>query len=418
MFDVILYGATGFTGGLVAEHFHKTYGNKGELRWTIAGRDLNKLENVAKRMGADYLDCLTADANKPETLTQLTQKTKVIISTVGPYTHYGEPLLKACIDQGIGYVDLCGETGWMREMILRYEARARETGARIIFSCGYDSLPFDVGVYLVQKTSMARYQQPAMRVRARIRGARGEMSGGTVASGLASIERAAQDAEYKAQLNNPFALTPGYEGPVQPDGDQPRYDEVVRSWVTPFVMATINTKNIHRSNFVQNHAYGSDFLYDEMEMTGDGDAGEQRAHSAAKKARLTNKILNIKFLRHLLKRFVPIKPGDGPDQSVRENGYYDILFIGHTKDQQQVVYALQGDLDPGYGATAGFLGESGVCLAIDFDEREIPGGMWTCVSAMGERLIERLSRHAEIRFIEDAAIQDRYIKPAKSVTNS
>jgi short subunit dehydrogenase-like uncharacterized protein len=263
--DIIVYGATGYTGKLVAEYFNARYGANGEVSWAIAGRNLDKLQAVREELAlpAD-LPLVQADGNDPASLKDMVERAQVVLTTVGPYQLYGSELVAACAQAGTDYVDLCGEPTWMKQMIEEHQATAEASGARIVFSCGFDSIPFDLGVFYLQNAAQETLGGALSRVRGRVRGMKGTWSGGTLASFKTTMAAAAENPELIASLINPFALTPGFTGAEQPTGAEPLYDEVVGSWVAPFVMATINTKNIHRSNLLQGHAYGSDFVYDEM----------------------------------------------------------------------------------------------------------------------------------------------------------
>jgi short subunit dehydrogenase-like uncharacterized protein len=400
MYDIILYGASGFTGGLVADYLHTTYGTSQSLKWAIAGRTEEKLQKVCSDLNAPELPVVLADADKPDTLRRMCEKSKVVISTVGPYQKHGEPLIQACTAVGTDYVDLCGEVAWMAEMIHKYQSAAQDSGARMVFSCGYDSLPFDMGVYKLQQLSMDRFGKPAIRVRARIRRTKGGLSGGTLASGIATAERAASDSDVKRLLADHFALTPGFTGPPQPTGPHAYFDNIINSWTAPFIMADINTRNIHRSNYLLGHRYGKEFLYDERQMTGDGADGKKRAFSLARKIKWMERALKFSIARYLIGKLV-LQPGKGPSKEKREAGYYDILFVGLTDQGEETTLSVQGNKDPGYGATAGFLAESAMCLAHDMDKDALPGGFWTCASAMGDKLYHRLVQHAEISFETD-----------------
>ncbi len=278
-FDLIVYGASGFTGRLVAEYLDQTYG--GDLKWALAGRNAEKLAAVRAEMGiADSVPVVTADADQPDTLKALAERTRLVLTTVGPYQLYGEPLVKACAEAGTDYVDLCGEPAWMRQMIDRYGDTAQRSGARIVFSCGFDSIPFDLGVFFLEQQAKEKGLAPLNRVKGRVRAMKGTFSGGTAASLKATLA-AAKDPEIRALLTNPFALTPGFSGPEQPPAAKPEYDDALGSWAAPFIMAAINTRNVHRSNFLLGHPYGEDFVYDEMILTGDGDKGKATAEAVA-----------------------------------------------------------------------------------------------------------------------------------------
>src|SRR6516164_6324701 len=274
-FDIIVYGATGFTGQLVAEYLATRYRNDKQLKWAMAGRSLDKLKSVRDAIAAPAdTPLIVADAGDPASLKAMVDQTKCVISTVGPYQLYGSDLVAACAASGTDYIDLCGEPIWMRQMIDAHEAAAKASGARIVFSCGFDSVPFELGAYFVQQEAKRVFGAPAPRVKGRVREMRGTLSGGTAASAKATFDAVAKDLSLAQILNNHFALTPGFEGPKQPKGNKPLFEEDLHSWTAPFMMAAINTRNIHRSNMLMGFPYGKDFTYDEMVLTGPGERGE------------------------------------------------------------------------------------------------------------------------------------------------
>ncbi len=382
-FDLIVYGASGFTGRLVAEYLDQTYG--GDLNWALAGRNAEKLAAVRAEMGIrDSVPVVTADADQPETLQALAERTRLVLTTVGPYQLYGEPLVKACAEAGTDYVDLCGEPAWMRQMIDRYGDTAERSGARIVFSCGFDSIPFDLGVLFLQQQAKEKGLTPMSRVKGRVRKMKGTFSGGTAASLKATLA-AAKDPAIRDLLVDPFALTPGFSGPAQPPAAKPEYDDALGTWAAPFIMAAINTRNVHRSNFLLGHAYGEDFTYDEMILTGDGDKGKATAEAVAQD-------------RSLAGEDAP-KPGEGPSKEERENGFYDVLFLGGNDQGEHLAVSVSGDKDPGYGSTSRMISESALCLLRD--ATDTGGGIWTTAPAMGDKLIKRLTEHAGVRFMGD-----------------
>jgi short subunit dehydrogenase-like uncharacterized protein len=388
-FDMVVYGASGFTGRLVAEYLAERYGVGGELAWAMAGRDLVKLNDVREAIGAPAkTPLLLADADDPASLAALAGRTRIVITTVGPYQLYGEPLVAACAAAGVDYLDLCGEPAWMRRMIDRYDGKARETGARILFSCGFDSIPFELGVWFLEETAMARLGRPVPRVMGRVCKLQGGFSGGTAASLRATLAAAAKDPEVLALLQDPFALTPGFKGPPQPSGSAPVYDEALGAWAAPFAMAAINTRNIHRSNALQAHAYGADLVYDEMISTGPGAQGEAMARAIAAAP------------SPLAGEGVP-KPGEGPGKAEREGGFYDLLFVGVAEDGRQVRISVSGDRDPGYGSTSRMIAETAVCLLRAGDR--IRGGVWTPGAALGRPLVNRLAMNAGLTFKVESA---------------
>ena len=382
-FDIVIYGATGYTGRLVAEHFLREYGDKPDApTWAMAGRNPDKLAEVKREIGApDGTPTIVADAADKVSLDQMCAQAKVIITTVGPYQLYGEPLLAACAKSGTHYADLCGEPAWMRQMIDKYDADAKASGARISFSSGFDSIPFDLGVLMLQKEAKERFGAPCKTVRGRVRAMKGTFSGGTAASLTESMKAMARDPSLIKIMRSPFGLTPGFDGPDQPGGMIPKYESDLGKWAAPFVMAPINTKNVHRTNFLRGHPWGEDFRYDEMVLTSPGEAGKAAANAAAE---MMKNPFGAK----------PPKPGEGPTPEERENGHYDVLFIGETAGGETLRYAVKGRYDPGYGSTSRMIGETGIALL----ESDAPGGIGTPGSILGEALVERLREHAALTF--------------------
>ncbi len=378
-YDVIVYGSTGYTGCLVAEHLLKTYGAAGDLKWAMAGRSESKLKDVRKEIGApDSLPLVVADSSNAASLAAMAEQTQALITTAGPYQLYGDGVVAACAKAGTDYVDLTGESNWIADKMKLHEAEAKASGARLVFSCGFDSIPFDVGVYYVQEETKKKFGAYAPRVRARIRGMRGGLSGGTLASGTATQAAMQKNPGIMQVLLDPFALTPGFKGPEQPDGNTPYEDKIVGSWVGPFMMAAINTKAVHRDNFLLGHRWGQDFKYDEMAMTAgpNGPAGPSFDVGGAN---------------------MP-KPGEGPSKKEREEGFYDILFVAEFPDGRMLRAAVKGDMDPGYGSTSKMLGEAAVCLVRDVPRSQTGGGCWAPAAAMGDALIKRLPKNAGITF--------------------
>lgn len=402
-YGIVVYGASGFTGRLVAEYLNTAYGDAPELSWAMAGRSVSKLETVREEMGiSGNVDILAADASDPASLKAMAEKASVIITTVGPYQLYGEPLLAACVEAGTDYVDLCGEPAWMAQMIVKYQAAAEKSGARIVFSCGFDSVPFDLGVWFLQREAKDRLGHTLPRVKGRVRKMKGTFSGGTAASLTATLEAASKDKSVIKLLTNPFSLVPGFKGPKQPHSDKAEYDETAQSWTAPFIMAPINTKNVHRTNALAGHAYGADFVYDERMMTGDGPKGEKRAKAAARQDKLQNIMLAMAPTRWLLKTFMLPKPGEGPDKQARETGFYDVLFIGEGQNGEVLRASVKGDKDPGYGSTSKMISECALCLLLDVGSDKTGGGIWTPGAALGDVLIGRLQAHAGLTFaVED-----------------
>jgi len=387
-FDIVVYGATGFTGQLVAEYLGSHYRNDKQLKWAMAGRSMDKLKSVRDAIGAPAdTQLIVADAGDAASLQAMIDQTRSVITTVGPYLLYGNDLVAACAASGTDYFDLCGETPWMRRMIDAHQATAQRSGARIMFSCGYDSLPFELGVFCCQETAKKLLGAPVSRVKGRIRAMKGTFSGGTAASGRALFEAAAKDPGLLALMRDPFSLTPGFQGPKQPPGNKPMFDDDLQVWVTPSFMANINTRNVHRSNMLMGFPYGRDFVYDEMQITGVGEEGEALAK-------------RILAANNKMATSAGPKPGEGPSKEERENGMYDLLFVALAPDGKQARASVKGDRDPGYGSTSKMIAECAVCLLRDAPE--VAGGIWTPGAAMGERLIRRLVDNAGLTFQVEA----------------
>ena len=383
--DVVIYGATGFTGKLVVEYMQEKYGKDEGISWAIAGRSEEKLNSVREELKVgSNVPQLLVDSNDKDSIASMVQQTKCVLTTVGPYQLYGANILQQCVIHGVDYVDLCGEPGWMHEMINEHAEQAKETGARIVFSCGFDSIPFDLGVYFLQKEVIARHGQPASNVRGRVRAMNGEFSGGTAASLGATMASLKEKPELFEVLVNPFALSNGFTGPEQAQDSKPIYDDKLETWVAPFFMAPINTKNVHRSNTLMDHLYGEDFCYNEMWIQGPGEEGKAAAEFVGSMNPLAD---------------APA-PGEGPSKESRENGNYDVLFCADLSDGSSLHTSVSGDMDPGYGSTSKMIAESAICLVDDCSE--LSGGIYTPAPAMGEKLITRLQASAGLTFkIED-----------------
>jgi short subunit dehydrogenase-like uncharacterized protein len=383
-FDIIVYGATGYTGRLVAEYLHRHYGGREDApKWAMAGRNQAKLEDVRTLIGAPGdTPLVVADADSREAMEAMCRRTRVVLTTVGPYQLYGDELVAAAARTGTDYADLCGEPAWMYEKIGELHETAKETGARICFSSGFDSIPFDLGVMMTQKAARERWGKPSSRIRARMRAMQGSFSGGTAASLTATMKAAAKKPGLFKVLGDPFALTGGFKGPSQPSGMIPTYESDLGKWAAPFVMAPINTKNVHRTNYLLGHPYGEDFRYDEMMLTSPGDAGKAAANAAAE---MMKNPFGAK----------PPKPGEGPTPEEREKGFYDVLFVAEAPDGGDALhFGVKGRYDPGYGSTSRMLAETGMALL----SCEAGGGVGTPGAFLGEALVERLQEHAEITF--------------------
>ncbi len=400
-FDVIVFGATSFVGKILCRYLLDQFGTDGELRWAVAGRTRSKLESLHAMLGdaAAPLELLTADAADESALRRMCERTRVVISTVGPYALHGEPLVRVCAETGTDYCDITGEVQWVRRMIDRYERRAAESGARIANCCGFDSIPSDLGVFFLQRHARMRFGEPCVHVGMRVKKIRGGWSGGTVASMLNVIGELAADSALRKELANPYYLCPtDHSFSVR----QPRHTFVARdadfeSWTAPFVMSAVNTRIVHRSNALSRNAYGDAFRYDEAVLTGRGWKGRARATGLAAGVAGFGMAAALRPTRRLLEKLAP-PPGTGPGAEARANGCFDLRFAGETASGEKLLARVTGDMDPGYGSTAKMLGQAGACMALDVAKGCKPGGFWTPATLFGERLLDRLQAHAGLTF--------------------
>lgn len=406
-FDVIVWGATGFTGQLVVEYLAETYGVDGELRWAIAGRNRNKLESVRQSCLADgqheQLPILIANSNDTDSLATLVRKTRVICTTVGPYAKYGTTLVEACVEAGTHYCDLTGEVQWMARVIPQYQKAAEASGARIVHTCGFDSVPFDMGNWYLQQVMHERHGVYAQQVKGRVGRNRGAASGGTIASILNMMEEAQNDPSVRQAVANPYALYPvgtpdGRDGPDQTGA---KFDADFNQWTSPFIMAAINTRVVRRSNALLGFPWGENFRYDEATLN----ASRYEATRNTVAGGIGMVALALRPTRKLAQRFLP-KPGEGPTRDQREAGYYEVFFRGidAQSPEKDTIVSVSGDLDPGYGSTARMLGEAAVCLAKD--PLTVGGGFWTPASALAGNYLDRLTTSAGLTFkVVDAVTQ-------------
>ncbi|MCB1644498.1 MAG: saccharopine dehydrogenase NADP-binding domain-containing protein [Pseudomonadales bacterium] len=400
-FDVVLLGATGFTGKLVAEFLAETYGTGQTLNWALAGRNQAKLESVRAGLGeeAASLPLIIVDSSDASALNEMAARTRVICTTVGPYALHGSKVVEACVDQGTHYCDLTGEVQWMYRMIEQFQSRAEASGARIVHTCGFDSIPSDLGVLFTQNQMQAKHGVYGDSVKFRVADSRGGVSGGTIASMMNMMEEVREDPSIRDIINDPYALNPlnmprGEDGPDQLVA---MYDADFKAWTAPFVMAAINTRVVRRSHALMGYPWGKQFRYDEAMLTGPGPQGYLKAVAIAAGSVMT--MLGAAFgpVRSMMKSLLPAQ-GEGPSLETRESGYFDIEFYAANSSASDkcIKVRVTGDKDPGYGATARMLGESAVCLAKD--SLETGGGFWTPATAMGDRLIQRLQANAGMKF--------------------
>lgn len=401
-YDIIIFGATSFVGQILTRYMLQSYGTGQGLNWAIAGRSAAKLSTLTDGLGPEAADIpsLIGDASDTAFLNDLAAKTKVIITTVGPYALYGNEMVAACAAQGTDYCDLTGEVQWMNRIIPQYFDQAKETGARIVHTCGFDCIPTDLGTHFLQREAMKQFGQPATDVKMRVHGMKGGMSGGTAASMINMMKEAGNDPSIRPILADHYSLLPAGapKGPQQKDPGLLSRDPVTGAWIAPFMMAGIDTRVVHRSNALSGMSYGTDFTYEEAMIVGNGIGGALAGAATGIGMAAFMGLAALSPTRTLLEKYVLPKPGEGPSPEAQENGYYDIRFYGTTKDGQKISAKVTGDRDPGYGSTAKMLGESALCLLRDVDRGQTGGGIFTPAYAMGDALIERLVKNAGLTF--------------------
>lgn len=398
-YDVVIWGATGFTGRLVAEYYLKTYGAKGKLKWAMAGRSQSKLELVRSELGDDSVPLIVADSHDRNSLDKMVEQTKVICTTVGPYAQYGNELVESCVEHGVNYCDLAGEPQWIRRMIDKHNDRAKETGAKIVHCCGFDSIPSDIGTHFIQREAKAKKGEYLKLVKTRVKAMKGGMSGGTFASMNGVMAEAANDPAVRKNLFNPYGLNPKGEetGPHAPDLKAVVFDSDINAWIMPFIMASINTRVARRSNALLDYAYGKDFVYDEAMITGEGLQGRLKGYAGLATLAALSMGKQDGMYRKILSRFLPDQ-GEGPSKEEREAGYFNFKVVGKYADGEMITARITGDRDPGYGSTSKMLGESAVCLALDEATSPKVAGVLTPSTAMGDALLERLEANAGLTF--------------------
>lgn len=398
-YDIVIFGATSFVGKLICEYMVKQF-SANSLNWALAGRSAAKLEKLKLNLGpsAAAIPVILADANDLGSLKTMCQQTQVIMSTVGPYDLYGEPLVRACAETGTDYCDLTGEPHWIKKMLDLYEETAKASGARIVHCTGFDSIPSDLGVHFLQRESQKLFAAPCTKVKMRIKNMRGAASGGTIATAINIAKELKKNPKLKRELVNPYSLCPKDHGfKTRQHAIKVEFDDTFDKWVGPFFMSSINTKIVHRSNALSNHAYGDNFTYSEGVMTGKGFKGKMKARSIYLGLAAFFVGISIAPIRAFLARFVLPKPGEGPSVEEQKNGFYDFRFLGTTEDGDQIMTQVYGDMDPGYGSTAKIMSQAAACLAFDVPA-DVKGGFWTTATLLADPLIERLITDAGVKF--------------------
>ena len=397
-FDIVLYGASGFVGKLTAEYLVRA---GGDARIALAGRSTERLLEVRKTLGdsAQSWPILAADAASPSSLNEMAARTRVVVTTVGPYSRYGMPLVAACAAAGTDYADLTGEAMFIRESIDLYHKQAADTGARIVHCCGFDSIPSDLSVYALYRAARDDGAGELGETNFVMRSFSGGVSGGTVASMVDVMQATSSDAELRRELADPYTLSTdrGAEPEVGPQPDLPWRrgrqiaPELAGHWTTGFVMASINTRVVRRSNALQDWSYGRRFRYSENMSLGSSSLAPVTSAVASGVGKAVFALGSRYFRllpRRLVDRVVP-KPGTGPSPAARERGYYRIETYTTTTSGARYVARMEQQGDPGYKATSVLLGECGLALALDRDKLSDLHGVLTPAAAMGDALLAR-----------------------------
>ena len=398
-FDVVLFGATGYTGRLVAAYLAGR--RPAGFAWALAGRNRSALEAVREDLARKdpalaSLETIVADASDPASLSGLARRARVVCTTVGPYAKLGLPLVAACAEAGTDYCDLTGEVPFMRASIDAHHARASETGARIVHACGFDSIPSDLGVFLLHEHFRGRGRALA-KASFFCGPMKGGLSGGTIASMMNFLEEASKDRELLRLAKDPYALAPDRakdRGPDGPDQKGVHFDARLREWTGPFVMAPVNTRVVRRTNAILGYPYGRAFRYAEASSYGPGPKGLARAALTTTGLGAFALLASDPRGRRLVRPRLPA-PGEGPSEATREAGHFRVRILGESEARAsgaplRATALILGTSDPGYGETAKMLAESALCL---LERAPGPGpeaGVLTPAAAMGTRLVERL----------------------------
>lgn len=401
-YDLIIFGATSFVGQILTTYLVEHLANQTEISWAIAARSSSKLTELRDSYGeaAKNLPMIIADSHDKASLQAMVKQARVIISTVGPYALYGETLLKICAETGTDYTDLTGEAQWIKQMQDKYQQAAQDSGARIVNSCGFDSIPSDMGMFTLQQQAVAKFKHPLPNTKLRVKAMKGGASGGTVASMIEAIKAAKADPKVRRQMGNPYLLC-GKDHQYQQKAlsvKGPIFDPEFNSWVAPFIMEAINSRIVLHSNVLMDMAYGKDFTYSEGVLTGRGFKGRLGAILSTVGFGALGVGLFFAPLRALLEKFVLPVPGEGPTPEAQLNGFFDMRVYGADNEGNHLRVKVTGDRDPGYGSTAKMLAQAGLCLALDIKKEDQAGGFLTPSTAMGNALIKRLEDHAGLTF--------------------
>jgi len=403
-YDLVVFGATSFVGQILTTYLIEHLGTNSDISWAIAARSTAKLTELRDSYGdsASQLPMIIADSHDEASLQAMCSQARVIISTVGPYALYGELLVKICAETGTDYTDLTGEAQWIKQMQDKYQQAAQDSGARIVNSCGFDSIPSDMGMFTLQQQANEQFNHPMPHTKLRVKAIKGGASGGTVASMIEAIKAAKADPKVRRQMGNPYLLC-GKDHQYQQKAHSvkgPMFDKEFNSWIAPFIMEAINSRIVLRSNALMDMAYGKDFTYSEGVLTGPGIKGRIGAVMSTLGFGALGLGLFFSPLRALLEKFVLPAPGEGPSPEAQLKGFFDLRLYGGDNEGNHLMVKVTGDRDPGYGSTAKMLAQAGLCLAMDIKKEDQAGGFLTPSTAMGTALVKRLEDHAGLKFTQ------------------
>ncbi len=400
MYDIILWGATGFTGRQAARYLHEQYGKKGLIKWALAGRNKNKLEAIRNKIGAVGIDIFVVPGGDAHAADKIAKLTKVVCSTVAPAAIYASEMVAACVHNGTDYCDLSGELHWLRKMIDQYDELARKTGARIINACGFDSIPSDLGVQLLQDTAFKQFGEYCSEIKNCFDKGNIAVSGGSFESGKGVMLAVANDPQLATLISDPYCLNPRdkMNGPPSPELDKVVFDKDFGQLIMPFPVGGINSRIVRRSHALLNFKYGKDFIYGEAKLAGNGILARIKAEVATRMLKLfIEGDPNTKFTQFL--HSMGPKLGTGPtDEEISKNGPFNFAMIGKTKSGKTLHAYVYSDWDPGHGGTAAMLCDTAYCLAMERDKTGREGGFSTTSVALGETLRNRLEKFAKIEF--------------------
>ena len=399
-YDLIIMGATGFTGKLVVEYLIENYGVENEeFTWAIAGRDKNKLETL--RSSFKYIDSnsnkiprLVVDSHDTNSLDKMTSISRLVMSTVGPYLKFGEALVESCVKNGTHYCDLTGEVPFIRRSIDAFDIKAKKNNCRIVHSCGFDSVPSDIGVLLLQMDSLKRFDKPCDEVNLYVRSIRGGLSGGTIDSMISIFKYMGSNPGHRKLLKSPFSLNPRESlknNTWQPILKSVKWDDDIQRWLCPFIMAGFNSRIVMRTNAITDYRYGIDFKYSEVSSYKKGLSGFLKAVVMFIGLVLIQISLKVRPLLWFLRKFFLPSPGEGPSKEIRDNGFFKLDIIGSMDNIKKIRFTVTGEGDPGYSATAKMITESALSILLNQDRIPKVSGVLTPAAGIGVVLAERLN---------------------------